>query len=154
MSYVRQTSRETYYEIEENGLLSEQRFRVYSALFRHGPCTAGELAKSMERDGSGLPGVGVTRNLVSRRLPELRDCGAACELGTRVCDAGGRNSIVWDVTANVPDQSLIRRNRPSKEIRDRAVFEGREAHTYWKKSGGSHLGALDEVLTWLSGMDR
>ena len=76
MTDVRQTSRETYHAIISEGLLSDQRFRVYKALFSRGPCTAGELAVYMESVGEGQK---ETRHMVSRRLPELRDSKAAVE---------------------------------------------------------------------------
>jgi hypothetical protein len=96
---VRSTSIETYRQIEAEGLLSDQRRLVYRALFAHGPCTAGELAAKIDMEGNGSQ---ETKYMVSRRLPELRDRTVAIELPSRICKIRNTNSIVWDVTANLP----------------------------------------------------
>lgn len=109
MTKVRRTSRDAYYAIKEQGLLSEQRMMVYAALFKYGPATAGELAFSMDANGSKARKE--TRYVVSRRLPELRDRGVACELGTRRCKRRNRDAIVWSVTNELPKKP------PAKESR-------------------------------------
>lgn len=139
---TRATSIATYRQIEAEGLLSEQRLAVYQALYRHGPCTAGELAAAMVAEGAD----GEVRHRVSRRLPELRDVGVAAERGTRVCRAGGRESIVWDVTASLPTGDSGRASTPTKAQLAETVEAMRVA---WARGVPFPPGAV-ETMRWLA----
>ncbi|KKK74107.1 hypothetical protein LCGC14_2887060, partial [marine sediment metagenome] len=112
------------------GLLSAQRFRVYSALRNHGPCTAIELA---ERFGIGW------RHTISRRLPELRDRGVVRELDTRVCNVGGRPSIVWETTDALP-------KNPPKQTRSDFLDRQHQDEINYLKARNSELREKNALL--------
>lgn len=96
---TRRTSAATYRQIEAEGLLSRQRWQVYSLLYDKGPATARELAEALR---AATPSIRDARCVVTRRLPELRDMGVVVELPTRECRVSGREAIVWDVTDALP----------------------------------------------------
>lgn len=96
---VRDTSREAYNEIKENGLLSERRMQVYDLLFKNGFSTGSELAKLYkEKYSRETP----NQSNVLTRLGELLDMDVAYEVRTQKCSVTGRNVIVWGVTGNLP----------------------------------------------------
>jgi hypothetical protein len=86
----RRTSLEAYRRAEADGILKGRRLEAYQALFHHGPMTAQELVRV-----AGKPGLW-------KRLSELREMGAAVELGERVCNVTGELAIEWDVTDQTP----------------------------------------------------
>lgn len=117
---VRQTSIEAYQQIEAEGLLSAMRFKVYSALFHHGPATAAELSSTFPRSKGGRGEAGN----VHARLTELEERGVARELGERKCTVTSRNVIVWDVTDQLPrdpKKGVKRLTRNELEVRFRAL---------------------------------
>jgi hypothetical protein len=95
---IRQTSVAVYNQIKSDGTLSRMRLLTYDLLFKHGPCTAAELFAFAKREHGNTS----LRDCFQKRLGELRDMGAAMELGTRPCNITGRNVIIWDVTSNLP----------------------------------------------------
>lgn len=96
MSGVRDTSIEVFHRIRAEGLLSERRLEVYSALFEYGPCSANELFRKMR--GS----VRVSQANIQPRLNELVAMGCAVELQTRPCRVTGNRVIEYDVTSKMP----------------------------------------------------
>lgn len=96
---IRKTSIEAYNTIKDNGLLSERRWQVYDILFRNGPMTGGEVFQLMKKQYSVMA---PTNSNVTTRLGELRNMGAAQELGRRVCTVSGMTVILWDVTDRLP----------------------------------------------------
>jgi len=102
---VRETSIEAFRQIEEEGLLSDRRFQVYSYLFRHGPCTGLQVS-------GGVPGGW-------KRLAELRDLGVAREVGYTVCEVTGKTVLLWDVTDKLPDPNGL---KPSPEPVQKTLF--------------------------------
>lgn len=118
----RATSIEAYRQIEAEGLLSEMRFRVYSALYhvnhRTGEsCTAQELASTFpasDRNSS----VGLN---LHARLGELRARKVVAECGERKCRVTGRNAILWHVTDCLPvepdEPDRLTRQELEEEIR-------------------------------------
>lgn len=104
---VRQTSIEAYNAIKNSGLLGPMQWRVYDALYKHGPCTGAELFYRMNINRNP------THSNVTTRLGELRDeYDVVRELPKRRCTRSpiGAIVIVWDVTDRVP----IKRNKPKK----------------------------------------
>lgn len=94
---VRDTSLETYYQIESEGLLSIERTRVLKGVFEFGPGTSGEIYKAM--------GIAHPRNALSQsraRFTELRDRGVIREVAKRACHVSGRPGIVWEATGLLP----------------------------------------------------
>lgn len=103
---VRQTSAETYRQIQANGLLGRVRFMVYDLLYAQGPLTAAQvhslLSKQHKYDHGGT---------YTSRLSELRNIGVVRELGTCKCPLTGRTVILWDVTDKLP----IKFEKPVRE---------------------------------------
>jgi DNA-binding transcriptional ArsR family regulator len=92
---VRDTSRDAYYQIRDEGLLSRRRLQVYEALRDAGPCTANELYTFMKNTGQTT-----TKNQqtnLTPRLGELRDLGVVSEVREKSCDVTGRIVIEWEV---------------------------------------------------------
>ncbi len=89
---TRQTSIDCYNQIKEEGLLSNMRFRVYSALLSMGkPSTTREVYATM--------------NVIKQeatRFTELRKLGVIYEVQNRKCNVTGRTSIEWDLTDRLP----------------------------------------------------
>ena len=89
---TRQTSIDCYNKIKEEGLLSNMRFRVYSALLSMGkPSTTREVYATM--------------NVIKQeatRFTELRKLGVIYEVQNRKCNITGRTSIEWDLTDRLP----------------------------------------------------
>lgn len=104
MSKTRQTSIDCYNKIKENGLLSKRRFEVYEAIFKNAPCTTNE---AMKGHFSGSHGIG-------SRTSELRDLGVIYEKGTRECKVTGIVVIEWDLTDNLPDNTLLKKTKNTK----------------------------------------
>jgi len=99
---IRKTSIEAYKRIKDEGLLSQRRWQVYDLLYKHGPMTGSQLAIEFKtKYGSLAPNAG---NMVTR-LGELRDAGAAEELGTRICPITSHRAIIWDVTGKLPKKT-------------------------------------------------
>lgn len=94
---TRQTSKETYKAIINNGLLSNLRKDCYVALNKFGPATANELINAA---ASHKNFVGMSN--IPKRLSELRNLGVVAEAGKRKCEVTGRNAIVWETTNNLP----------------------------------------------------
>lgn len=97
---IRDTSIDTYYEIKDNGLLSEMRLQAYGLLVDHGAMTANELmAKAKEY----YPNISHQRvESLGRRLSELRDLGCVDEVGIVVCSITKRKCIKWAVNGKLP----------------------------------------------------
>lgn len=91
---TRRTSADVYRQIQDEGLLSRSRFRVYKALHEHGPLTGKELNDLLDSDSA------------HKRLSELRDLGAAVEGDVRECRISGRRSIEWTLTGDLPATSI------------------------------------------------
>lgn len=97
---IRQTSIDTYKQIKDEGLLSRRRMQVYEVLFKHGPLTGGQVAAKVK----ALYGQWGHSETIRNRITELRDLGTVSEIKTVACPITGRNSILWDVTKNLPKQ--------------------------------------------------
>lgn len=106
---VRQTSIDVYNEIRESGVLSEKRWEVYDALYRHGPHTSNEIWNIIKNE------TGQDMNFNSNsaaRMTELREMGCIEELEVRECSITGKNVTVWQTTNNMP----IKYDRKEKTI--------------------------------------
>lgn len=107
---ARQTSIDCYNQIREEGLLSNMRFRVYSALLAMGkPSTTREVYATM--------------NVIKQeatRFTELRKLGVIYEVQNRKCNITGRTSIEWDLTDRLPIK-IKKCNRTKKHKIDDAL---------------------------------
>lgn len=93
---VRDTSREVYNRIKEDGTLSKKRFRIYSGLFEHGPATSNELFRKMY----GISHVSQAN--IQPVLGELVKMGCVAETKKRPCEITGETVIEYDVTSKYP----------------------------------------------------
>tara|TARA_R110000782_G_scaffold69162_6_gene139128 strand:+ start:419 stop:832 length:414 start_codon:yes stop_codon:yes gene_type:complete len=114
---TRQTSIDCYNKIKEEGLLSNMRFRVYSALLSMGkPSTTREVYATM--------------NVIKQeatRFTELRKLGVIYEVQNRKCNITGRTSIEWDLTDRLPIK-IKKCNRTKKHKIDDALNSLRELY--------------------------
>lgn len=102
---TRQTSINCYNQIKAKGLLSKQRFEVYSALVRIGkPSTTREVYATMN-----VPKQEATR------FTELRNLGVIYEVRNRKCSITGKTAIEWDLTDKLP----IKLEQPSNTKKNR-----------------------------------
>ncbi len=113
MTHVRQTSIDAYRQIEAEGLLAKQQFRVYEILFHHGPLTYSEVILHAKNLASFVSSSGYQACLC-----HLRDSGAIREVDTVKCPVTGRNVILWDVTPDLPvsKKTLSRREEILRKI--------------------------------------
>ena len=100
---ARQTSIDCYNQIKKEGLLSKTRLRIYKELLNQSCVTAKELEVTMDY------------SYAHQRLSEMRNLGTISEVGTRKCRITGRESIVWDLTDNLPN--VIKRSTNTKKER-------------------------------------
>lgn len=92
---MKETSIETYHQIEAEGLLSELRMEVYKCLYKNGPMTQMETCRKLNnpkrQDRSYMP-----------RFAELTQMGVISSIGEKICRVTGRTVLVWRTTDNLP----------------------------------------------------
>ena len=114
---TRQTSIDCFNQIKEEGLLSNMRFKVYSALLSMGkPSTTREVYETM--------------NVIKQeatRFTELRNLGVIYEVQNRKCTITGRTSIEWDLTDRLPI-NIKKSNKTKKQKIDEALNSLRELY--------------------------
>lgn len=93
---IRETSREAYRQIKNEGLLSRVKFEVYKVVCKFGPLTAAEVHKILSR------GVSDSGGTYTSRLSELRDIGVIRELPKVPCPLTGRMAYQWEDTGKLP----------------------------------------------------
>lgn len=114
---TRQTSRDCFTQIKEEGLLSKMRFKVYSALLSMGkPSTTREVYETMD----------VVKQEATR-FTELRKLGVIYEVQNRKCNITGRTSIEWDLTDRLP-VSIKKSNKTKKQKIDEVLNSLRELY--------------------------
>lgn len=139
---ARQNSTSVFNEIRAKGLLSDMRWRVYAALFEHGPATAAELASKFP---PSVGGRGEAGN-IHARLGELVALGVATITQERKCRIVQHNQEVfeYDVTNKLPRKPAQKAQRLSK--RSKKVLKA------MKRAHPEHAKAIDTVLelnkTW------
>ena len=110
---IRQTSRDCYNQIKEEGLLSKMRFKVYESILTNAPCTSAEVLSTMLSKNSAITS--------SRaRFTELRELGVIYEVQNRKCSITGRTSIEWDLTDKLP-VNVKNTNKTKKQKIDEAL---------------------------------
>jgi predicted transcriptional regulator len=114
---TRQTSIDCYNQIKEEGLLSNMRFRVYSALLAMGkPSTTREVYKTIN-----------VEKQEATRFTELRNLGVIYEVQNRKCTITGRTSIEWWLTDRLPVK-IKKSNKTKKQKIDDALNSLRELY--------------------------
>jgi len=104
-------------KLHGTGMGSQQRLAVYHALRKTQGCTSAELAKAMGGD----------RYIPSRRLPELRAAGWACNGPRRVCRVTGIVSSTWWISRPWKGNPTAPAPVPHKPTSETA--DGTETHT-------------------------
>lgn len=127
---VRDTSIQTYNEINNNGLLSNRRLEVYKVIYNYGPLTSAEAYNIMNKDKPKSTLISQSR----ARFTELRDMKCLKELGTKTCDITGKKAILWDVTSSLPigRPTVKTKNQKKKEILELISLLGEEIDVYYK----------------------
>ena len=131
---TRQTSIDCYNQIKSEGLLSNMRFKVYSALLAMGkPSTTREVYATM--------------NVIKQeatRFTELRKLGVIYEVQNRTCTITGRTSIEWDLTDRLPVNVENTNKTKKQRINDalnllRLLYKNKNTSTDedWKKVADS-----------------
>lgn len=110
---IRETSRTAYQQIKAEGLLSRMRWRVYDAIYHHGPLTGHELDTHLAHPDE-------TKTSYHKRLSELLRLRVVRIAGERPCKITGRVAVLWDVTTSLPVVPATR--RLSRAARLRAVI--------------------------------
>jgi len=129
---TRQTSIDCYNQIKAEGLLSKRRLEVYEAIYNSAPCTSSEA----------MVGILNSTNVLTQsraRFTELRELGVIYEKGEKKCTITGRNVIEWDLTDNLPIQSIAPTNTKKQRVSDtlealRLLYKIKNTSTYddWK----------------------
>lgn len=105
---IRQTSIDCFNQIKAQGLLSKQRFEVYSALLKIGkPSTTREVYATMN-----------VEKQEATRFTELRNIGVIYEVRNRKCNITGRTAIEWDLTDGLPKEKIISNNSKKQRVQD------------------------------------
>lgn len=118
MTTIRRTSIETYRRIEAEGLLTQMRWRVYRALYHHGPLTRAEIVKHLE-----YPGMERQPDIYNR-LSDLRVRKAAWVVGTRTCTVTGNRCQLWDVTDQLPNELATTQKEKTMTTKMTLTIEG------------------------------
>ena len=114
---TRQTSIDCYNQIKEQGLLSNMRFEVYSALLSIGkPSTTREVYETMN-----------VMKQEATRFTELRKLGVIYEVQNRKCTITGRTAIEWGLTNRLP-VDYKNPNKTKKQKVDKALNSLRELY--------------------------
>jgi hypothetical protein len=103
---IQETSLSAYRQIKENGLLSEMRFKVYDAIVKYGPATAGEICHWHLRN--------MQQHSITPRFAELQRLGVIKIAGKRECGVTGATAIVWESSGLTPNK--IERKPTKTEI--------------------------------------
>jgi hypothetical protein len=129
---TRYTSIQAYWKIRDEGLLSEQRWLVYAALWRSCSVLTGTQISAL------IPGS--ISNNVRTRLSELRDLGVVREVGVGPCPITGQEVILWDVNHGALPGSL-KPKQSGETASARKVWE--EVERIVGEAYGSWEGALE-----------
>lgn len=154
MIITRDTSREAYNTIRENGWLSKKRWEAYAALFHsEGDLTHNELQQLIEENKTKSEMV--YRNNIVARLGECRDMGVVKETGERVCSISGMTCITWDVTCNLPVK--FKKSRTRGCVTNDIVRCGKNLVKAWRDCSDSSvkimlLQDMEKLLDQLEGM--
>ncbi len=119
---MRNTSLAVFEKIRDNGLLSKRRLEVYDVVFNNGPLTSAEAVQIMFRKKTTPDIIPQSR----ARFTELRDMGCLSELGTKKCTVTGNESILWDVTCDLPRYlpKVLSKKEKKKKLLDAIVKLG------------------------------
>ena len=118
---ARDTNRQVYEAIRDGGVLNETQVRVYEHLYKHGPCTGGELTDALRKKDEEKP-------QYLRCARELVLLGCAARGAKRLCQLTGKANPTFDVTSKPPDVAKLRAAqskvvRPSNAVLNKAIPE-------------------------------
>lgn len=115
---MRQTSLIAYQHLKDNELLSKARWKVYDLLFRHGPCTSGELFQKDPRS--------VVKGSICARMTELEAAGVVKSVGEKECQLTGMTATVWDVTDLDTPRPIPRNVKETSKQREARLIAEKE----------------------------
>lgn len=114
---VRETSKDSYKQITNDGLLGGKQLEIYSYLYEHGPLTGNEIFK-------GLKSISwINQANIPARLFELKQFGVVKETGKRLCNVTGKKVLEFDVTTELPDKSNLSINNKERINRLEKAFK-------------------------------
>jgi hypothetical protein len=108
---IRTASIEAFHDIKERGLLSKRRLQVYEILCMNGPLVGSEIARLVKEKY----GAWCESETIRNRLTEMRDQGFVCEVGKAIDPKNGRNVILWEIAARVPEDKRVKRKSVKRE---------------------------------------
>lgn len=94
---VQQTSKNIYYEMQENGTLNEQEKLVYSFFKKCGPST--------DREVSAYSNIDI--NIITGRRNDLIKKGHIYESNKRKCLITGNTAIEWSTLSLIPRNIIV-----------------------------------------------
>lgn len=101
---IRDTSKEAYEYIVDNGILSRKSLEVYEALYHKGEMTSSETLSVLLRTGKNYCRENPNVHSI---LCHLRNLDLVEEKGTKICSITGRNVILWKVTGRYPKRIKV-----------------------------------------------
>jgi hypothetical protein len=119
MGYIRDTSIEAFNTIKENGLLSQNRQRVYSIIFKNGPLTGAQVAALFYSKYGRTSASETIRN----RITELRNFGVVKEVGKTIDVNTAMKVLVWDVTSKLPIKLERKAKTKCQHCNEKDIFK-------------------------------
>lgn len=122
---IRSTSAEAYQRIKSDGLINGLKLVIYDALYRHGPLTQREVFDRITSSGHFHK-----FGAISPRFAELERIGLIFTDGTtkRKDTQTGMNTMLWDVTSNLPVP--VEKRLSNKQKLEKSEEEVRKLRNY------------------------
>jgi len=149
----RQTTSDTAWKrINEEGLLSPMRLRVYNALCQFGPATSGELTIHLLKSGpnTGNPSF-------HKRLAELEEQGVAIRTKIRKDTHSGDDAWEWQAVSGSLPTTPKKKEKPKNEPPSKAVLAKclpvlRKLYLDLRSAGNneSAAAAIKELGVWVA----
>jgi hypothetical protein len=96
---ARATSKISYIEAQERGVLSKRRTQVCLALWNLGSGSSREVWEHIKRTNPIIP-----QHSINPRMVELERAGMVEEHGVLPCKFTGRPTIQWSLTKHIPKE--------------------------------------------------
>ena len=116
---LRETSREAYQSLVNDGELSRKHGQIYSVLYRNGPLTAAEV-KEFIRSHTNII-LSTNSETVRNRITELVKMGVVRIISKKKCEITGRNVFLYDVTMITHKKKLESKKEEVKKAVTKAI---------------------------------
>lgn len=126
---IRQTSRDAYNAIKENGLLSPLRWQIYDILFLMGPLTQREIYEILK----------IESQTITPRFAEMEKMGVIEIVGQKFCKKTKMMNNAYDVTSSLPKKIKKELKESTKNKLKRAI----EVIEFYSRGGNS------QTDTWI-----